>query len=70
VGTARLDDYFDCLELYAEKSQELFNTLLINATGSFRDPQAWQYRAVARTYAPSAPMPRSGSIRPRPPARA
>jgi two-component system CheB/CheR fusion protein len=78
AGTARFDDYFDYLELHAEEFEEPFNTLLINATGFFRDPQAWEYKSTeivpqllaARAYAPSPPMLRSGSIRPRPPARA
>jgi two-component system, chemotaxis family, CheB/CheR fusion protein len=45
VGAERYDDYLDYLELHSEEFAELFNTLLINTTGFFRDPQAWQYVA-------------------------
>ncbi|MGN6869556.1 MAG: CheR family methyltransferase, partial [Solirubrobacteraceae bacterium] len=46
VGTERYDDYLDYLELHAEEFAELFNTLLINTTGFFRDPQMWEYLAT------------------------
>jgi two-component system CheB/CheR fusion protein len=46
VGTERYDDYLDYLELHAEEFAELFNTLLINTTGFFRDPQTWEYLAT------------------------
>jgi two-component system, chemotaxis family, CheB/CheR fusion protein len=42
VGTERYDDYLDYLELHSEEFAELFNTLLINTTGFFRDPQTWE----------------------------
>jgi two-component system CheB/CheR fusion protein len=45
VGTERYDDYLDYLELHGEEFAELFNTLLINTTGFFRDPQTWEYVA-------------------------
>jgi two-component system CheB/CheR fusion protein len=45
VGTERYDDYLDYLELHGEEFAELFNTLLINTTGFFRDPQTWEYLA-------------------------
>jgi len=35
-------DYRDRLEADAEEFRELFNTILINVTGFFRDPDAWQ----------------------------
>ena len=38
VGAERYDDYVDYLEFHAEEFAELFNTLLINTTGFFRDP--------------------------------
>ncbi len=43
VGARRYDDYVDYLELHGEEFAELFNTLLINTTGFFRDPQIWEY---------------------------
>jgi two-component system, chemotaxis family, CheB/CheR fusion protein len=46
VGTERYDDYIDYLELHAEEFAELFNMLLINTTGFFRDPQTWEYLAT------------------------
>ncbi|MFZ0377465.1 MAG: CheR family methyltransferase [Solirubrobacteraceae bacterium] len=45
VGAERSDDYLDYLELHGEEFAELFNTLLINTTGFFRDPQTWEYVA-------------------------
>jgi two-component system CheB/CheR fusion protein len=45
IGTERFDDYIDHLELHAEEFAELFNTLLINVTGFFRDPQTWEHLA-------------------------
>ena len=45
VGAERYDDYVDYLELHGEEFAELFNTLLINVTGFFRDPPAWEYIA-------------------------
>jgi two-component system CheB/CheR fusion protein len=46
VGVERYDDYLDFLELHGEEFAELFNTLLINTTGFFRDPQIWEYLAT------------------------
>jgi two-component system CheB/CheR fusion protein len=46
VGAERSDDYLDYLELHSEEFAELFNTLLINTTGFFRDPQTWEYLAT------------------------
>ena len=43
VGTERYEDYLDYLELHGEEFAELFNTLLINTTGFYRDPQTWEY---------------------------
>lgn len=36
-------DYRDFLETNAEEFYELFNTILINVTSFFRDPEAWSY---------------------------
>jgi two-component system CheB/CheR fusion protein len=36
-------DYVDYLEVHPEEFAELFNTILINVTSFFRDPEAWEY---------------------------
>jgi len=46
AGAERYDDYLDYLELHGEEFAELFNALLINTTGFFRDPQTWEYMAT------------------------
>ncbi|HJS93256.1 MAG TPA: CheR family methyltransferase [Solirubrobacteraceae bacterium] len=46
VQTERYDDYLDYIELHGEELAELFNTLLINTTGFFRDSQSWEYLAT------------------------
>ena len=62
VGVERYDDYVDFLELHGEEFAELFNTLLINTTGFFRDPQTWEYLAeeiapqLLATRAPESPL--------------
>ena len=43
VGLTEYGDYLDHLELHAEEFTALFNTILINVTGFFRDPDAWDY---------------------------
>jgi len=45
VGAERYDDYIDYLQMHADEYAQLFNTLLINVTGFFRDPQTWEYLA-------------------------
>src|SRR5437588_530967 len=45
LGVERYDDYIDYLQLHTEEFAQLFNTLLINVTGFFRDPQTWEYLA-------------------------
>src|SRR3954452_13934745 len=39
------DDYVDHLELHPEEFEALFNTILINVTGFFRDAATWDYLA-------------------------
>jgi two-component system, chemotaxis family, CheB/CheR fusion protein len=39
------DEYLDHLQLNGDEFVELFDTLLINVTGFFRDPQTWEYLA-------------------------
>src|SRR5215471_13686985 len=45
VGVDRYEDYLDYLELHSGEFAELFNTLLINVTGFFRDSQTWTHLA-------------------------
>jgi two-component system CheB/CheR fusion protein len=42
IGVASYADYSDYLEVHPDEFLPLFNTVLINVTGFFRDPQAWQ----------------------------
>ena len=37
------EDYLDYLQLHPEEFTPLFNTILINVTDFFRDPEAWDY---------------------------
>ena len=46
VGVENYDEYLDFLQLHGEEFAELFNTILINVTGFFRDPRAWEYLAT------------------------
>ena len=41
LGLERYEDYMDHLELHADEYVTLFNTILINVTGFFRDPVTW-----------------------------
>ena len=43
VRCAGFADYQDYLEVHPEEFQALFDTILINVTGFFRDAAAWQY---------------------------
>ena len=43
VGITDVEAYRDHLEVHAEEFTALFNTILINLTAFFRDPEAWQY---------------------------
>jgi two-component system CheB/CheR fusion protein len=45
VGVGGYDEYIEYLELHPDEFAELFNTLLINVTGFFRDPATWEYMA-------------------------
>jgi two-component system CheB/CheR fusion protein len=46
VGVSRFEDYIDHLELHPEEFASLFNSILINVTSFFRDPQTWEYLAA------------------------
>ncbi len=43
AGVTTYDDYQDFLEVHPEEFTVLFNTILINVTSFFRDPEAWAY---------------------------
>jgi two-component system, chemotaxis family, CheB/CheR fusion protein len=43
VGADGYLSYLDHLEVDPEEFTQLFNTILLNVTGFFRDPPAWQY---------------------------
>jgi two-component system CheB/CheR fusion protein len=43
VGVADYVEYLDHLELHPDEFTALFNTILINVTTFFRDPEAWDY---------------------------
>jgi two-component system CheB/CheR fusion protein len=43
VSVATVDEYIDLLQLQPEEFTALFNTILINVTGFFRDAEAWDY---------------------------
>ncbi|HLL65268.1 MAG TPA: CheR family methyltransferase [Micromonosporaceae bacterium] len=43
VGVAGYAEYIDFLQVHPDEFTGLFNTILINVTGFFRDPDAWEY---------------------------
>src|SRR2546421_9643900 len=43
VGAGEFSDYMDYLQVHSEEFAHLFNTILINVTSFFRDPDAWAY---------------------------
>jgi two-component system CheB/CheR fusion protein len=51
VGIEGFDAYRDYLELHSGEFDELFNTILINVTSFFRDPDAWE--VLARDFVPA-----------------
>jgi two-component system CheB/CheR fusion protein len=46
TGCRSYEEYLDRLELHPDEFAELFNALLINVTGFFRDPATWEYMAT------------------------
>jgi two-component system CheB/CheR fusion protein len=42
VAVTDYTDYLDYLEVHPDEFQQLFNTILINVTGFFRDTEAWE----------------------------
>ena len=45
IGVSGFANYQDYLQVDPEEFTRLFNTILINVTGFFRDPPAWEYVA-------------------------
>src|SRR5262245_7820825 len=43
VGVSDYQEYLDYLQVHQDEFTHLFNTILINVTGFFRDPDAWDY---------------------------
>src|SRR5215203_3238645 len=43
IGIDSFEDYQDTLQLQPSEFTELFNTILINVTSFFRDPEAWEH---------------------------
>jgi two-component system, chemotaxis family, CheB/CheR fusion protein len=43
IGAPTFEAYYDHLQLHQEEFAALFNAILINVTGFFRDPDVWQY---------------------------
>jgi two-component system, chemotaxis family, CheB/CheR fusion protein len=43
IGTDSFEDYQDILQLQPGEFTALFNTILINVTSFFRDPEAWEH---------------------------
>ena len=43
VGCESFEEYLDLLQASSDEFAFLFNTILINVTAFFRDPEAWQY---------------------------
>jgi two-component system CheB/CheR fusion protein len=43
IGVDRYDEYLDHLMVHPDEFTQLFNTILINVTGFFRDPDAWEH---------------------------
>jgi two-component system, chemotaxis family, CheB/CheR fusion protein len=45
LGLEAFDQYLDFLQVDPDEFTQLFDTLLVNVTGFFRDPPAWEYLA-------------------------
>jgi two-component system CheB/CheR fusion protein len=43
LGLRTFTEYVDYLQVYPDEFAQLFNAILINATGFFRDPVAWEF---------------------------
>src|SRR3954451_5647734 len=43
IGVPDFDEYLEYLEVHQDEFPALFDTILINVTGFFRDPPAWDF---------------------------
>src|SRR5713101_6515692 len=46
IHVSSFTDYVDYLEVHPEEFPQLFNTILINVTAFFRDPESWHHLAA------------------------
>jgi len=58
VGIKDYPEYMDYLEVHPDEFELLFNTILINVTSFFRDPEGWDY--VARHVVPEVDLSTKG----------
>jgi two-component system, chemotaxis family, CheB/CheR fusion protein len=62
VGVTSFEQYLDYLQVHQEEFAVLFNTILINVTSFFRDPEVWDYvdstlvPMILQTRDPSEPL--------------
>src|SRR5215211_1714801 len=62
VGVGDYAEYLDYLQVHQDEFPALFDTILINVTGFFRDPPAWEYYSsevvprLLQTLAPGDPI--------------
>jgi two-component system CheB/CheR fusion protein len=63
VGISDYAEYQDYLQVHPEEFTLLFNTILINVTAFFRDPDAWQYLRSAVLEPMVAAKPAAAPIR-------
>src|SRR3954469_5205437 len=62
IGVPDFDEYLEYLEVHQDEFPALFDTILINVTGFFRDPPAWEYYRteviprLLETLGPSEPI--------------
>jgi two-component system CheB/CheR fusion protein len=62
VGVKGFTNYHDYLEVHPDEFGHLFNTILINVTSFFRDPDAWEYLQeqvlpdLVRAHLPDEPL--------------
>ena len=66
VGIESFDAYLDYLQVHQHEFSALFNTILINVTSFYRDPEVWTMDAGARRAAPAhrgtRPQPRPSRV--------
>ena len=63
VGVEDYTEYLDYLQVHPDEFTPLFNTILINVTGFFRDPDAWQHMRTEVLEPLVASKPADGPIR-------